>query len=196
VKPILEADLVASLEKLEKPERKAFNILVLEDNPEEAQLVQRILEKLSGFAVRMVAEGRSGLEMIEADQPHLVIVDLELPGTMGMDVIHALRSNEKTKLMPLIALTGADLPADQRALLASQVQAILRKSQFSEHDLMESIARALKLYEHKGVPGTSPLSLERKPSTSPLPGERKSPTAPLSAEKKPSTTPLPVGKST
>jgi GAF domain-containing protein/DNA-binding response OmpR family regulator len=196
VKPILESDLIASLEKLEKPERKAFNILVLEDNPEEAQLVQHILEKLSGFAIRMVAEGGTGLEMIEAEPPALIIVDLELPGTMALDVIRTLRSKEKTKLLPIIALTQTDPPPDQREQLAGLVQAILRKAQFSEHDLMESIARALKLYEHKGVPGTSPLSLERKPSTSPLPGERKSPTAPLSAEKKPSTTPLPVGKST
>jgi GAF domain-containing protein/DNA-binding response OmpR family regulator len=207
VKPILEADLIAALEKLEKPDRKAFNVLVLEDNPEEAQLVQRILEKLNGFAVHMVAEGRTGLEIIEADQPNLVIVDLQLPGSMGLDVIHALRSNEKTKLLPIIALTGSDLPADQREHLTTQVQAILRKAQFSEHDLMESIARALKLYEHKGIPGTSPLSLDRKSSTSPLtgerksstspfPGERKPPTAPLPAEKKSSTTPLPVEKST
>jgi GAF domain-containing protein/DNA-binding response OmpR family regulator len=196
VKPILEADLIASLEKLEKPERKSINVLVLEDNPDEAQLVQRIIEKLSGFAVRMVAEGKSGLDMIESDQPDLAIVDLELPGSMGFEAIQAIRSNEKTKLMPLIALTGTDLAADQRELLAGKVQTILRKSQFSEHDLMESIARALKLYEHRGIPGTSPLSLEKKTSTSPLPGERKSSTEPLTAERKSSTSPLPVEKNT
>ena len=54
-------------------------------------------------------------------------------------------------------------------------------------------ARALKLYEHKGIPGTSPLSLENKKSTSPLPGERKG-TSPLSADRKSSTSPLPAEK--
>ncbi|MGD0806660.1 MAG: GAF domain-containing protein [Anaerolineales bacterium] len=196
VKPILEADLIASLEKLEKPARKAYNVLVLEDNPEEAQLIQRILDKLSGFAIRMVAEGRTGLDMIESDQPNLVIVDLQLPGTMGFDVINALRSNEKTKQLPIIVLTGADLPKEQREKLATQVTAILHKAQFSEHDLLESIARSLKLYEHKGIPGTSPLSLQMKKSTSPLPGDRKSSTSPLPGDRKSSTSPLPAEKKT
>jgi signal transduction histidine kinase/DNA-binding response OmpR family regulator len=195
VKPILEADLISSLEKLEKTERIAYKVVVLEDNPEEAQLIQRILDKLSGFAIRMVAEGRTGLDMIESDPPNLVMVDLQLPGSMGFDVISALRSNEKTKQLPIIVLSGPDLPADQAEKLAGQVTAILLKSQFSEHDLLESIARALKLYEHKGVPGTSPLSLEMKKSTSPLTGERKSSTAPLPTEKQSSTSPLPVAKS-
>jgi CheY-like chemotaxis protein len=195
VKPILEADLISSLEKLEKTERIAYNVVVLEDNPEEAQLIQRILDKLSGFAIHMVAEGRTGLDMIESDPPNLVMVDLQLPGTMGFDVIRALRSNEKTKQLPIIVLSGPDLPADQAEKLAGQVTAILLKSQFSEHDLLESIARALKLYEHKGIPGTSPLSLEMKKSTSPLTGERKSSTAPLPTEKQSSTSPLPVAKS-
>ncbi len=194
VKPILEADLVASLEKLEKPARKVYNVLVVEDNPEEAQLIQRILDKLSGFAIRMVAEGRSALDMIESDQPNLVMVDLQLPGSMGFDVINTLRSSEKTKQLPIIVLTGADLPPEQREKLATQVAVILNKAQFSEHDLLENIARALKLYEHRGVPGTSPLSLDAKKSTSPLTGDRKSSTSPLAAEKKPSTSPLPVEK--
>ena len=100
VKPILEADLVASLEKLEKPERKTYNVLVIEDNPDEAQIVQRILEKLSGFSIRMVAEGNSGLERAENDQPHLILLDLQLPGSIGFDVLAALRANPKTKTHP------------------------------------------------------------------------------------------------
>jgi len=195
VKPILEVDLVSALEKLEKPERKSYNVLVLEDNPEEAQLVQRILEKLSGFAIRMVAEAKTGVEVIESDQPNLVIVDLQLPGGAAFEVVNAMRSNEKTKQIPVIALIGAeDLPPDHGEKISTQVQAVLRKAQFSEHDLMESIARALKLYEHKGIPGTSPLSLDMKKSTSPLTGERKPSTSPLPVEKKSSTAPLPAEK--
>ncbi len=192
VKPILEADLVTSLEKLDKPERKAYNVLVIEDNPEEAQIVQRILEKLSGFSIRMVAEGKTGVERAEADQPHLIILDLQLPGSAGFEVLSSLRANQKTSAIPVIVLSAADMSPEQMESISHQAQAILRKEQFSEHDLLESIARALKLYEHKGIPGTSPLSLEGKKSTSPLAGERKSSTSPLPLERKPSTTPLPL----
>ncbi len=195
VKPILEADLVASLEKIEKPERKTYNVLVIEDNPDEAQIVQRILEKLSGFSIRMVAEANSGLERAENDQPHLILLDLQLPGSAGFDVLTALRANPKTKGIPVIVLSAADMNPEQMESISDKVQAVLRKEQFSEHDLLESIARALKLYEHKGIPGTSPLSLENKKSTSPLPGERKG-TSPLSADRKSSTSPLPAEKKT
>jgi signal transduction histidine kinase/DNA-binding response OmpR family regulator len=194
VKPILESDLVASLEKLEKPDRKAHNVLVIEDNPDEAQIVQRILEKLSGFSIQMVAEAKSGLEKAEADPPSLVILDLQLPGSAGFDILASLHAGPKTKSIPVIVLSAADMNPEQMESISSQAQAILRKEQFSEHDLLESIARALKLYEHKGVPGTSPLSLEKKTSTSPLPGERKSSTSPLSADRKSPTSPLPEEK--
>jgi signal transduction histidine kinase/DNA-binding response OmpR family regulator len=193
VKPILEADLVASLEKLEKPDRKTYNILVIEDNPEEAQIVQRILEKLSGFSVRMVAEAKTGLERAEADQPSLILLDLQLPGSAGYDILSSLRANPKTKPIPTIVLSAADMTPEQTEAVSNQASAILRKEQFSEHDLLESIARALKLYEHKGVPGTSPLSLEGKKATSPLPGERKPSTTPLGTERKSSTSPLSAG---
>jgi signal transduction histidine kinase/DNA-binding response OmpR family regulator len=192
VKPILETDLVASLEKLEKPDRKAYNVLVIEDNPEEAQIVQRILEKLSGFSIRMVAEGNTGVERAESDQPQLILLDLQLPGSTGFDVLAALCANPKTKNIPIIVLSAADISPEQVESISGQVQAILRKEQFSEHDLLESIARALKLYEHKGIPGTSPLSMESKTSTSPLSTDRKSSTSPLPVGKKSSTTPLPT----
>ncbi len=194
VKPILEADLVASLEKIDKPERKTYNVLVIEDNPDEAQIVQRILEKLSGFSIRMVAEANAGLERAENDQPHLILLDLQLPGSAGFDLLTTLRANPKTKNIPVIVLSAADMSPEQMEAISNKVQAVLRKEQFSEHDLLESIARALKLYEHKGIPGTSPLSLEGKKSTSPLPGERKGSTSPLGAERKSSTSPLPAEK--
>jgi CheY-like chemotaxis protein len=194
VKPILESDLVTALEKLEKPDRKAHNVLVIEDNPEEAQIVQRILEKLSGFAVKMVAEGKTGVERAETEPPHLIILDLQLPGAAGFEVLTALRASPKTKSIPVIVLSAADMNPEQMESISSQAQAILRKEQFSEHDLLESIARALRLYEHKGIPGTSPLSLEGKKSTSPLSGDKRSSTSPLTGEKKSSTTPLPTEK--
>jgi signal transduction histidine kinase/DNA-binding response OmpR family regulator len=194
VKPILEADLVSSLEKLEKPERKTYNILVIEDNPEEAQLVQRILEKLSGFSIRIVSDGKTALELAQSELPQLIILDLQLPGSTGFEVLDTLRATSKTAQIPVIVLTAADLTASEMEKLSAQAQAVLRKSQFTEHDLLEKIAKSLKMFEHMGVPGTSPLSLEQKKSTSPLPSDRKRSTSPLSLEKKSPTSPLPTEK--
>ena len=190
VKPILEADLVSALEKLEKPERKEYSVLVIEDNPDEAQLVQRILDKLSGFSIRMVSDGRTGIEIAEAEPPHLVILDLQLPGSTGFEVLDAMRRNPKLAQVPVIVLTAADLSPDQLEKLNAQAQAVLRKTQFSEHDLLENIARALKLYDRKSLPGTAPLSMDKK-KTSPLTQPTKSSTNPLTAQTGSSTSPIP-----
>jgi signal transduction histidine kinase/CheY-like chemotaxis protein len=192
VKPILESDLVASLEKLEKPDRTTYNILVIEDNPEEAQVVQRSLEKISGFTVQMVSEASTGVERAEAEQPDMVILDLQLPDAAGFDALASLRGKEKTRTIPVVVLSGADLPAEQMESLSTQAQAILHKEKLTEHDLLESIARSLKLYEHKGVPGTSPLSLEERKSTSPLPDGKRRSTSPLPAEQKGPAAPVPA----
>jgi signal transduction histidine kinase/CheY-like chemotaxis protein len=192
VKPILESDLVTALEKLEKPDRKTYNVLVIEDNPEEAQTVQRILEKLSGFSVRMVAEGKTGVERAESDQPNLILLDFQLAGSAGFEVLSSLQTNKKTSNIPVIALVPKDMGPEQSKSLSGQVQAIVSKAQFSEHDLLESIAGALKLYEHKGVPGTSPLSLEARKSTSPLGSESNPSTSPLPARTQSSATALPT----
>jgi signal transduction histidine kinase/DNA-binding response OmpR family regulator len=190
VKPILEADLVSSLEKLEKPEQKGYSVLVVEDNPDDAQLVQRILDKLSGFSIRMVSDGRTGLEMAESYSPNLMILDLQLPGSSGFDVLDSMQKNPKLAQIPVIILTAADLSPDQLEKLNTQAQAVLRKTQFSEHDLLDSIASALKLYERKAAPGTSPLSMEKKRSTSPLPQQTKNLGVPPSPQARGSTNPF------
>jgi CheY-like chemotaxis protein len=190
IKPILEADLVSALEKLDKPDRKSYSVLVIEDNPDEAQLVQRILEKLTGFSIKMVSDGRTGIDVAETNPPNLVILDLQLPGSSGFEVLDAMGKSPKLAPIPVIVLTAADLSPDQLEKLNTQAQAVLRKTQFSEHDLLESIARALKLYDRKALPGTSPLSMEKK-KTAPLVPPSKGSTNPLTANTRSSTNPLP-----
>jgi DNA-binding NarL/FixJ family response regulator len=122
----------------------------------------------------------------------MVILDLQLPDAAGFDALASLRGKEKTRTIPVVVLSGADLTAEQMESLSTQAQAILHKEKLTEHDLLESIARSLKLYEHKGVPGTSPLSLEERKSTSPLPDGKRRSTSPLPAEQKGPAAPVPA----
>jgi signal transduction histidine kinase/DNA-binding response OmpR family regulator len=172
VKPILEADLIAALQKLERPETKPHHVLVIEDNPEEAQLIHRILEKLTGFTVHMVSEGKSAIEAAITEHTDLILLDLQLPGMSGFEVLDVIRGNPELAQIPVIVLTAADLNAEQSDKLIHQAQSILRKAQFSERDLLEQIVTALKLYERKTIPGTAPLVGEKKPATTPLPGQQ------------------------
>ena len=119
-------------------------ILIVEDEPDIADLVKYHLEK-AGLPARTVADGKQAMELIVRDQPDMVILDLMLPGMDGLEVCRRLRASAATKAIPVIMLTakteevdrivglemGADdyvpKPFSPRELVA-RVKAVLRRS--------------------------------------------------------------------
>ena len=59
-----------------------------------------------GVVVREAEAGAEALEMIEREKPHLVILDLMMPGMDGYEVCRQLRSNLKTAFIPILMLTA------------------------------------------------------------------------------------------
>ncbi|WP_298269154.1 response regulator transcription factor [Geobacter sp.] len=119
-------------------------ILIIEDERDLAELVAFNLEK-EGYQAVTAFDGASGLEAARTRNPDLIILDLMLPGVMGIDVCKMLKKSEKTATIPVIMLTargeeidrvvgfevGADdyvvKPFSARELLL-RVKAVLRRS--------------------------------------------------------------------
>jgi phosphate regulon transcriptional regulator PhoB len=119
-------------------------ILIVEDEPDIAELVKYHLEK-AGLRARAVGDGKHALDLIARDRPDLVVLDLMLPGLDGLEVCRRLRGSQATKAIPVIMLTakaeevdrivGLELGADDyvpkpfspRELVA-RVKAVLRRS--------------------------------------------------------------------
>ena len=73
-------------------------ILVVEDDPDIAELVDRYLSK-AGFATDRVSSGRDALAAIAAKTPDLLVLDLMLPHLDGLEICRRVRANEqKTQL--------------------------------------------------------------------------------------------------
>ncbi|HEX9843052.1 MAG TPA: response regulator transcription factor [bacterium] len=120
------------------PER---TVLVIEDDTELSALLSDYLGR-EGFAVRVAADGNSGLAQAAAGSCCLVLLDIMLPGRDGIDVLRELR---RTSAVPVIMLTakgddvdrivGLELGADDylpkpfnpRELIA-RIKAVLRRS--------------------------------------------------------------------
>ena len=64
--------------------------------------------RMSGYRVRTAADGLAGLRLLEAYEPDVVILDLGLPIATGFDVLNDLRTVTKTRLTPVIAISGMD----------------------------------------------------------------------------------------
>ncbi|RYF16811.1 MAG: response regulator [Comamonadaceae bacterium] len=83
----------------------ASRILVVDDLAPSAETLMTLLE-MEGFEVRVAHEGQEALRIAREFQPHVVLLDIGLPGMNGFEVAHGLRSQAESKDALLIALTG------------------------------------------------------------------------------------------
>lgn len=119
----------------------AARVLIIEDDPNVAEVVARYLER-EGYRVETKADGRAGLDAALADVPDLVILDLMLPSIGGLEICRQLRSVAPVAVIMLTArgeeadrIAGLELGADDYIAkpfspreLTARVKAVLRRA--------------------------------------------------------------------
>jgi two-component system, cell cycle response regulator DivK len=88
-------------------------ILVVEDNMDNYELVRFILER-AGYDVFLAVNGRDGVDAARFQRPDLILMDLGTPEMDGWTAAHKLKSDERTKAIPLFALTAHTLPDERK----------------------------------------------------------------------------------
>ena len=87
-------------------------LLYVEDNEDNIYMLSRRLER-EGFTVLIARDGREGIERADAERPDLIIMDLVLPELDGFEAATRIRGAEKTRQIPIIALSASVLPENQ-----------------------------------------------------------------------------------
>ena len=85
-------------------------ILLVEDNPDDVELILRAFDKNQiTDKVVTAADGIQALDYLfgSAPAPHLVLLDLQLPRMGGFEVLRRLRANDATKLQPVVIFTSS-----------------------------------------------------------------------------------------
>lgn len=91
-------------------------ILLIEDNASLRRNIAQILE-IEGYRVRSAADGASGLELLCAEKPDLILCDIMMPGLNGYDVLARIRADVATASLPFIFLTAkGDMPDLRRGM--------------------------------------------------------------------------------
>jgi CheY-like chemotaxis protein len=101
-------------------------ILYIEDNEQNLYLVQFILEK-HGFQVHAARDGQEGVETAAAQQPDLILLDIQLPKMDGYAVARQLRANPVLAGIPIIAVTSYAMAGDPEKALAAGCDGYIEK---------------------------------------------------------------------
>jgi two-component system response regulator len=104
-------------------ERHLVEILLIEDNPYEAELTIRNLQKYNvGNKLLHIDDGAEALDFIFAKNkyadnttqfhPKLILLDLKLPKIDGLEILRSIRNDERTKEFPVVILTSSNEERD------------------------------------------------------------------------------------
>ncbi len=100
------------------PDRREVQILLVEDNPNDVELTLRALKKHNlANKVHVARDGVQALDYIfargdhagenVADIPKVILLDLKLPKVDGLEVLRKVKSDELTKMIPVVVLTSS-----------------------------------------------------------------------------------------
>jgi len=96
----------------------ASTILVVEDNPINRKLARNVLSS-RGYRVIEAASGEEALRSVAAEPPDLVLLDVQLPGMDGIEVVRRLRSDPDTAELIVVALTAHAARTDEERALSA-----------------------------------------------------------------------------
>src|SRR5262245_40320036 len=94
---------------------EAVDILLVEDNPNDAELTQRALRKVKlGTKVAIARDGAEAIEdlMGNKPKPKVVFLDLKLPKIDGIEVLRRTREDSRTRSIPVVVLTSSQEERD------------------------------------------------------------------------------------
>ncbi len=129
-------------------ENRKAKLLIIDDEPDLVEALQlRFMS--SGFEVETAPDGDAGLDKVRSWMPDVVLLDVAMPKLSGWEVCRALRSEGRTRELPVVVMTAAILPDVEERARECGASAIVRKP-FDDRQLVRTVRDQL---EHRtGVP--------------------------------------------
>jgi adenylate cyclase len=122
----------------ERPQK----ILVVDDVPENVRLLEAVLVP-RGYEVVTANDGLTALDLIAAEQPDLVLLDVMMPGLDGYAVCNHLRANDDTAVLPVIMVTSSTGQEKRQAIEAGADDFILKP--FGHDELLARVRSLLRI---------------------------------------------------
>jgi len=85
-------------------------VLYVEDNPANLSLVEMLIERRPDLKLLTAIDGHSGIQLARTYQPHVILMDINLPGMSGFDCLKILQDDHITGHIPVLALSANAMP--------------------------------------------------------------------------------------
>jgi two-component system phosphate regulon response regulator PhoB len=122
-------------------------ILVIEDEPDIAEVLQYNLEK-EGFDVETARRGDTGFDAVRRDSPDLVLLDLLLPGIDGLELTRMLKRDPLTSRLPIVMLTARGEEVDRIVGLELGADDYISKP-FSPREVVLRVKAVLRRFQQE-----------------------------------------------
>lgn len=93
-------------------------VLAIEDNLSNMILISRVVEA-AGYDLLQAEDGTSALDLLAAEKPDLILLDINIPGVHGLELAARLKADGRLSDVPLVATTANVLQGDRERCLAA-----------------------------------------------------------------------------
>jgi two-component system, cell cycle response regulator DivK len=101
-------------------------LFVVEDAPDNLALIEQIFDGL-GYIIQSAQDGMAAMAWLEQNMPDLILLDLSLPAMDGWEVARRLKANDRTRNIPIVAITANAMIGDKEAAIAAGCDDYLSK---------------------------------------------------------------------
>jgi len=107
-----EVESVAFCQASAKTGAAMRTLLYIEDNPANLQLVEELISRRPELRLLSAADGNLGIELAREFMPEVILMDINLPGINGIEVMKILRADPATAHIPIMAISANVIPSD------------------------------------------------------------------------------------
>ena len=147
VKPISAEKLLTAFSKLESLAKKRIQKIVIVDDDELEFEKFKNEFKADNITIEYIQDSEFAFNKIAEVQPDLIILDLMMPKLDGITLSHKLKSNSKTKHIPIIISTAKNLSEEEHISLHEIVEDITVKSKGHPLDVLKTVRDRIKMQE-------------------------------------------------
>ncbi len=139
--PAPQEGLQAALENLDE---KTTTVLLVDDNPDDALLIRRLLEGKKSYRVHHANDGWEGLAMARQYLPDLIVSDLTMPGIDGFGFVEELKLDPRTKDIPVVVVSAKDITAEERKRLNGHIEALYQKGSLPTRKFVDKVINVIE----------------------------------------------------